>query len=112
MDELKLGQIIEEGRAVYRDAIHIAVAPVVAGDTLEPCYHVCLDKEGKAIYALPDQGVGIVDPFLRCTVHKGQRFWLYLYPGTITSLRHTWSHPAFTALAQAAREKVMKGVNE
>lgn len=81
-----------------RDAVHIAVAPVVAGDILDPCSHVWLDGDGVAFFfGLPEgsRRLGIVDPFRDSRVMKGELFWLCLYPGTITGLRHVWSHPAF-----------------
>jgi hypothetical protein len=39
--------------------------------------------------------VGVVDPFLFELVKPGDRFWLLLNPGSITGLRHDWSHPDF-----------------
>lgn len=86
-----LGKIIV-GDA-FRDAIHIAVAPVEAAQTLKPGQHVGLDTAGRAHAA--ESHIGIVDPLLPRNVAAGQRFFLYLYPGTITSLRHEWTHPAF-----------------
>ena len=87
-----LGTILEGPQ--HRDAIHIAVAPVVAEETLYPGQHI-----GRSGF---DQGVnskttpiGIVDPFLTHPVMFGQQFWIFLYPYTITSLRHAWTHPAF-----------------
>lgn len=78
-----------------RDAIHLAVEPVVAGTYLNPGQHVEL-RGGKAYAArAPIFSVGIVDPFVEGMVKPRQRFWLVLKPRTITSLRHVWSHPAF-----------------
>jgi hypothetical protein len=94
-----LGQLIE-GEA-FRDAVHIAVAPLIACQDLAPGVHFGLRSDnGQAFYA--DAGdpkaVGIVDPFLRVRmVKEGQRFWGFLYPQTVTSLRHAWSHPSFKA---------------
>ncbi len=87
-----LGSIIDEHAG--RDAIHVAVEPVEAGQILAPGIPVLL-KDGKAYRAFGDEGIGVVDPFIKNYVGEGQRFWLLLNPRTITSLRHVWSHPAF-----------------
>ena len=91
----EVGRLIE-GTA-FRDAIHVAVAPVEALETLAPGWKVTLDG-GKARQAVKDEPiVGVVDPFLTVLVRAGDRFWLFIYPGTVTSLRHAWTHPAFQA---------------
>ena len=77
-EQLGLGKIIT-GDA-KRDAVHVAVIPCVATREMEP---------GERLQN------GIVDPFLTAPVYPGQRYWLWLYPGTVTSLRHVWEHPAF-----------------
>jgi hypothetical protein len=89
-DNLKLGQIITTPQ--QPDAIHIAVAPVVAAVRLQPGQHigfVSVDTVGPT-----RENIGIVDPYLTQAVKPGERFWMFLYPYTITSLRHEWSHPA------------------
>lgn len=88
-----LGMIIGPNEA--RDAIHLAVEPVIAGEVLLPGDDVGL-IDGKA-YSCGGKHVGIVDPFLKAPVYPGQRFWLVVYPRTITSLRHVWEHPDFPA---------------
>lgn len=79
-----------------RDAIHLAVEPVEAGEDLQPGYHLRV-KGGVAwgTVAYSDDALGIVDPFLRRGPRKGERFWFVMYPRMVHSLRHVWTHPAF-----------------
>jgi hypothetical protein len=93
MSDLNLGRIIEPGEVVDRDAIHVAVAPVVAEKYLRPGWHVGLKNGLATDEASPP--IGIVDPFLEEGVAPRQKFWLFLYPKTITNLRHHWTHPSF-----------------
>lgn len=102
----RLGQLIEDGDR-RRDAIHIAVAPVAAAVRLTPGQHVGLVRDSNLDLVGPsDRPLGVVDPFLTAAVEPGQRFWLFLYPGTITGLRHVWTHPVFAAAAAAVKEKL------
>lgn len=83
------------------DAIHIALAPVVAGeDWLSPGDDIgfvygstTIVKRKERCY--DQKTLGIVDPFLLEAPKEGQRFWMFLLPNTITGLRHLWTHPAF-----------------
>ena len=75
-----------------RDAIHQAIIPAIAGQTLLPGMRVRM-MDGKAYAA--GKPHGIVDPFLTNIVEGGGRFWLCLLPGTVTGMRHHWSHPDF-----------------
>lgn len=77
----------------FRDCIHIAITPEVANERLQPgqrvgfvCGRFCGPTSAP---------IGIVDPFLTEPVEKGERFWLLMMPGSITSLRHVWQHDAF-----------------
>lgn len=85
-----LGTIIDETEK--RDAIHLAVAPVIATQKLFPGQDVGLVEGGAGVCARP---LGIVDPFLKEPVYPGQHFWLVVYPRKINSLRHVWEHPDF-----------------
>lgn len=81
-----------------RDAVHVAVFSAVSNEHLFPGQDVGLmgeDERDKVVGEAKD-AIGIVDPFLREAVHAGERFWVFLYPRTITSLSHQWAHPAFT----------------
>lgn len=107
-----LGTIIGDGAG--RDAIHIAVEPCIAAELLVAADHVYLDG-GKAWLvddSCPGRGIGIVDPFLAVRCQPGERFWLLVYPRTITSLRHVWAHPAFADAEPAKSDCPDKAVSE
>lgn len=92
-----IGKMIE-GRS-ERDAIHVAIIPVQAAETLQPGQHIGFAEGGWQVTATPKEPhklIGIVDPFLPSGAAVGQRFYMLLYPQTITGLRHNWSHPAIS----------------
>ena len=99
-----------------RDAIHLAVLPVVAGVSLEVgqkigiynghAYRVgnayvpdeCYSDDGRVGFKrvlIPYHG--IVDPFLPRDVEPGESFWFVMAPRMVQSLRHVWEHPDFPA---------------
>ena len=77
-----------------KDAIHIACISVKAAHYMYPCATVTVDENMVARNAKLG-AIGIVDPFLRTRINEGDTFWVFLFPGTITSLRHEWEHPHF-----------------
>ena len=91
-----LGKII--GPSEKRDAIHLAVEPVTAGQTLYPGQEINImyvQNKPVAHPAVDGKATGIVDPFLKNDITQGQMFWMILRPRQIASLRHVWSHPDF-----------------
>lgn len=93
-----------------RDAIHLAVEPVVAATKLAVSQSIGIYQG----YAYPvgkctletSPGVmeevtipyhGIVDPFLPKSVREGVSFWFVMAPRMVQSLRHVWEHPDFPA---------------
>jgi hypothetical protein len=105
METPKIGQLIAKGEPVGRDAVHIALAPVAAEEELEPGQRVSLVPGHPGLVRAVWPHIGIVDPFLTETVKRGERFYLFLFPGTVTSLRHVWTSPHFkTALPTPKKE--------
>lgn len=104
-----LGTIIDSNEK--RDAIHLAVEPVIAGEDLSVGEDVSV-VNGEAISGWERKDtLGIVDPFLKQSVKKGQRFWLVIYPRKITSLRHVWSHPDLPEFHFSLPEESQEPIN-
>lgn len=101
MSDVELGLLAPV--AADRDATHLAVVPVIAATEMEPGTHCEVLPDGTA--GLSDTPIGIVDPFLKANVRKGERFYLCLYPRTVTGLRHVYNHPRLDALASDASSK-------
>lgn len=100
MSEVKLGEL--PTGPVERDAIHVAVIPMVAAEMLRPGQRVGVVRDGVA--GPSDKVVGIVDPYLTDVVPKDAVFWMCLLPGTVTGMRHHWLHPAFEIGEKAVSE--------
>jgi hypothetical protein len=107
MSDLPLGKVIITPQE--KDAIHIAVAPVEAAHNLSPGARVQLAPDGRAVQG--SKPIGIVDPVLELPVSAGEKFWLFLFPGTITALRHDWTHPAFTQIPCCREDNLATGAH-
>lgn len=112
MGPVKIGEILSGTEE--RDAVHVALAPVVATEKLAPGQDIgfCDDGDRDSVSASADVKIGIVDPFLKALVFPNQRFWMFVYPNTVTSLRHEWTHPEFTRPTLEAAEAWLKGFAE
>lgn len=114
IERLGLGKIIETPQE--RDAVHIAVVPmkVFCSENsyggMQPGTRVgflpghsdtVADADSRD-YSSNIKPIGIIDPFLDVGVRNGQTVWVYLFPGTVTGLRHHWEHPAFNEAEEAA----------
>ena len=95
-----LGKLLPDD--VARDATHVAVVPMVAATEMEPGTHCGVVADGQAGLVSEDKTIGIVDPFLCENVKKGERFYLCLYPRSVTGLRHIYDHPALDKMPSSA----------
>ncbi len=92
-----IGTILTED--YKRDAIHIAMFPAISAEILWRGDYVALEnsREDLVFKVLPSDKrcIGMVDPFVNDRINPYQKFWVFLLPNTVTSLRHDWTHPAF-----------------
>jgi hypothetical protein len=91
-DQPKLGAVpsIHAGR----DAVHVAILPVLAGETLTPGVRVrVVSRDGELWASWSARPDGIVDPFLPpgAEIPRGSPVYVCLFPNSVTSLRHVWT---------------------
>lgn len=99
MSDVQLGVLAPAG--ADRDATHVAVVPMTAAHQLTPGTHVGIVGAGVA-GVTADKTIGIVDPYLVKPVERGERFYLCIYPRTVTGLRHVYTHPDLDAMDTVA----------
>jgi hypothetical protein len=75
-----------------KDAVHVAIVSVRAGQHLSPGDECTMNEHGEAIKG---KGLGVVSPFVRGDVLCGQSFWLMLFSSEVTTVKHEWVHPKF-----------------
>lgn len=83
-----------------RDAVHVAIVACQAAHLLQPGQRVGISPSASDAslskgVAMAGPIIGIIDPFLREPVERGQWFWVFLLPQTTSAVRHEWTHPAF-----------------
>lgn len=98
--DVRLGKLIDDEKNPKKDAIHVAIIPLIAGQELYRGHKIklkfnTLDVALDAEYD-DENAFGIVDPFLSdYYVPEGKKFYGLLFPGTVTGMRHEWQHPLF-----------------
>lgn len=102
MSDLNLNEL--PGPDAVRDAIHIAVIPLIAGeDIYEGKVKLQVGSKDVALRVRADEpAIGIVNPWhpakpgeYYSVVRKGERFYCLLNPGSVTGMRHHFKHPIF-----------------
>ena len=88
-----------------RDAIHVAVKKMIAGDDRLDVgcrFKLAYGTTNVAISAdyNEEEAVGIVNPFINTeqrwgSIKKGNEFWGLLLPGLVTGMTHQWMCQAF-----------------
>ena len=103
MSEHYIGTILT--KPIGRDAIHIALMDVIASELLHPGEFVSFVPDSVTHVKSDDDGIGIIDPYLRTSVKAGDRITMFLLPNTVTSLKHVWTHPSIPDTDPILEEK-------
>lgn len=88
MSVVNLGEV--PAYDAQRDAVHVAVVPLKAGEDLQPGDRVRIDYG--VLHKDDVNCVAIVDPFRKGTISRYSQVWVLMQPNEVTKLRHTWEH--------------------
>ncbi len=99
--DLRIGQLILGPQV--KDAIHVAIMPVVAAENIPAGAHIGLSNDGKACRGTTH--LGVADPFLKTKILAGDTFWMFMYPNTVANLRHDWDHPALAKIEKIKQKE-------
>lgn len=89
---LKIGKVLEGPGP--KDAIHVAVVPVLLAEDMHPGDWVRV-VGGKA-YKADEKAIGVIDPFLdEYLLFEDTWVYMLLIPNTITNLSHEWTLEEF-----------------
>lgn len=89
-----------------KDAVHVAIVSLRAGQALNPGDHITLNADREAVKAEPKKAFGIVDPFLTEAVPRGTAFWGVLDMDEVPSVRHHWEHKKHSFEAPTVEPKL------
>lgn len=110
-DVLKtIGSKLKDEWDAQRDAIHIAIMPVIAGESYlrrGQSVRFAFGTNNTVVKTNEDGAncVGIIDPFLDSySINKGDKIWMFLNPRTVTGMRHQWQCPAVDKIPEFANE--------
>lgn len=108
-----VGQKITGTKPVYRDALHVAIIPLVAGEDMSPGQKIKLKSPNTDIAVKYDplkdnihrDYIGVVDPMLHENVVMGERFYGFMKSGVVKGMRHHWDSNQFPTAGLFIKEE-------
>lgn len=98
--EPKIGETISSSEASNgkRDAFHVPAVLVTANKNINGGGLVKFISPTEVTDGAPYEYDAVADPFVR-NISKGESFWVFLRPGTVSNLTHTWTAPTIVLLS-------------
>ena len=110
MEQLPMGRPPAPDAA--RDAVHVAIAPVVAETQMMRAQRIRVDGTHARAVSAAEHANAIVDPWITNDVEAGELVWVLMNPGTITAIRHHWQHPDVRDVPDEARASAIAWLKE